>query len=69
MTGVRRSVCVALGMPRRAAGVSPVRSQDVADRVVYLASDEARYLTGTELVIDGGLMAGQSVRRGGQRTA
>jgi NAD(P)-dependent dehydrogenase (short-subunit alcohol dehydrogenase family) len=32
--------------------------EDIAAGVVYLASDEARYVTGTELVIDGGVMAG-----------
>ncbi len=31
---------------------------DIADGFVYLASDEARWVTGTELVIDGGLTAG-----------
>ncbi|MGP3691247.1 SDR family NAD(P)-dependent oxidoreductase [Streptomyces sp. IBSNAI002] len=31
--------------------------QDVANGVLYLASDEARYVTGAELVIDGGYTA------------
>jgi len=30
---------------------------DVANAVVFLASDEARYITATEIVVDGGLIA------------
>lgn len=33
---------------------------DVAYNVLYLASDESRYLTGSEMVIDGGIMAGST---------
>ena len=32
--------------------------RDIADGFVYLASDDARWVTGTALVIDGGLTAG-----------
>ena len=32
-------------------------SWDVANAVAFLASDEARYITATELVVDGGLSA------------
>lgn len=32
--------------------------QDIAEGVVYLASDAARFVTGAELVIDGGVFAG-----------
>ena len=41
-------------MPLGVAG----QAQDIADGVLFLASDAARYMTGTELVIDGGLTAG-----------
>ncbi|CAO3457532.1 Oxidoreductase, short-chain dehydrogenase/reductase family [Azospirillum argentinense] len=36
------------------------RPSDVAHSVLYLASDESRYLTGAEIVIDGGIMAGST---------
>jgi NAD(P)-dependent dehydrogenase (short-subunit alcohol dehydrogenase family) len=32
--------------------------EDIAEGVVYLASDAARFVTGAELVIDGGVYAG-----------
>ena len=39
--------------------------QEVAAIAVLLASDEARYITGTELTIDGGLLAGSAATPGG----
>ena len=46
----------------RAAGRTPLgrigTPRDIADGFVYLASDDARWITGTSLVIDGGLTAG-----------
>ena len=35
----------------------PGQSADIAAGVAYLASDDARYVTGSELIIDGGMMA------------
>jgi NAD(P)-dependent dehydrogenase (short-subunit alcohol dehydrogenase family) len=49
---------VSLAVPLGIAG----QAQDVADGVLFLASDAARYMTGAELVIDGGMMAGARVR-------
>ena len=34
--------------------------EDVAYAVVYLGSDEAKYITGTEIIIDGGILAGST---------
>ncbi len=36
----------------------PAGADEVADMVLYLASDESRYCTGSEFVIDGGITAG-----------
>jgi NAD(P)-dependent dehydrogenase (short-subunit alcohol dehydrogenase family) len=37
-------------------------AEDIADGVLFLASDQSRHMTGSELVIDGGITAG-AVRR------
>jgi len=36
--------------------------EDIADGVLYLASDASRHVTGSELVIDGGMTAGRVTR-------
>lgn len=50
-----------------AAGLHPLgrlgAPRDIADAFVYLASDEAEWVTGTALVVDGGLTSG--IRAGG----
>ncbi|MDQ7076859.1 MAG: SDR family oxidoreductase [Robiginitomaculum sp.] len=40
-------------------------SKEVAALAVLLASDEAAYITGSELTIDGGLLAGSAATPGG----
>ena len=33
--------------------------EDIADVIVFLASNSARYMTGQTLVVDGGLLVGR----------
>lgn len=59
-TGAEREECLtqlAKDIPMGRLG-SP---EDVAYAALFLASDEARYITGIELTVDGGLLAGSSV--------
>jgi NAD(P)-dependent dehydrogenase (short-subunit alcohol dehydrogenase family) len=41
------------------------QAEDIADGILFLASDQSRHMTGSELVIDGGLTAGRITRLGG----
>jgi NAD(P)-dependent dehydrogenase (short-subunit alcohol dehydrogenase family) len=41
------------------------RPEDVADGILFLASDASRHITGSGLVIDGGMTAGRITRLGG----
>ncbi len=47
---------VAVGVPMGCMG----DADDVAYAVLYLASEESKYITGTELDIDGGILAGST---------
>ena len=52
----QRIAQIAHGVPMQRMG----EPEDVAQAVVFLASDESKYITGIELTIDGGILAGSS---------
>ena len=40
----------------------PAEAEDIAEGVLFLASSASRHMTGAELVIDGGMIAGGARR-------
>ena len=42
-----------------------LRPDDIAGTALYLASDDSQWVTGTAMVVDGGLMAGGNLFGGG----
>ena len=58
-SGSQRAAAIAQiskDIPMRKMGAA----DDIADAIVFLASDESKYITGIELTIDGGLLAGSA---------
>lgn len=45
---------IAKDIPMQKMGLA----EDVANAVLFLASDESKYITGIELTVDGGILAG-----------
>src|SRR5712692_4472589 len=65
MAGGRNAPVDIEEMGRRQAPLGRVgKPQDIANGVLFLASDASSYITGTELVIDGGITGGAIARSG-----
>ncbi|SFG79245.1 hypothetical protein SAMN04488020_10419 [Palleronia marisminoris] len=57
----KREAAMVTDTPMRRFG----KAEEVAALTIMLASDEAAYMTGTELTIDGGILAGSAAAPGG----
>lgn len=54
---VNRDDCLAPAATNRIPAETPGKAMDVANAVLFLVSDDARYVQGTNLLVDGGAMA------------
>lgn len=54
---INRDDCLAPAATNRIPAEAPGKAMDVANAVLFLVSDDARYIHGTNLLVDGGAMA------------
>ncbi|KAF1333345.1 Carbohydrate esterase, partial [Globisporangium splendens] len=54
---INRDDCLAPASNNRIPAEEPGKAMDVANAVIFLVSDDARYIHGTNLLVDGGAMA------------